>query len=1215
MGPHGGGMRVKKAKRSALLDKMRSRLDRFAATQDPVLVLAEDTVDEVVDLLKTVPDPAADLEIMAMAGFVHWLRYQLRPAPEDQKDLLAALMFFQPVYQAHPEAVPEPLLARLDPPCAAAARARDLLRRTETVIDPATLDEAVDLLRQAVAATPDDHPRLPVYLGDLDDALERRFELKGERADIDAAVEVCRRAVAAVPTGHPDQAGALSNLGNALGLRFETSGDRADLDEAIEAGTAAEAAAGAHYPARVQIMVNLGGNLALRGDLDGSKDDIRAAVGRLRQAAKQCPPGQPAITIVLASALYAQWRLEHDRADLDESIRLCQEAVAAVPPGHPKRHGITLTLSKALHDRGVTLVTEYAASADLATLNAAIEAFSGAAAGVGPLALSALSSALTLRYERTGDPADLERAVAEGERACADPALRASPGLSALSTALRRRFESTGQVADLGRAIDTGRQAVALLRSADPDLPKALSNLGGVLQRRFERTGEISVLNEAIGAFQRAVAADRDPVYVSNLGIALLRRFERDHTTTDLREAIETDREALAATPAGHPDRIRRLISLSNALIKSVENGGPLSDADDAILLAREALSAMPGDHADRSRYRASLANGLMQRWERAAAIADLDEAITEYRGAAVSMPADHPSQAGLAVNLGEALRGRFRTGHARADLDEAIALGKAAARQVTAPVHHRAMAARLWGLAAVDGGIWAEACAGYAMAVELMPQVVPQGMSRTDQEYWLSQMAGTGAEAAACHLQAGLPERAVELWEQGRGVLLSQVLDSRTDLTELRRRDPKLADEFVRVRQERDDSYDHLGRLQRLAEDYERTLTEIRSLDGFAYFLRPLPVAGLLAAADKGPIVLINVTGIRSDALVLTREKVEVVPLPELTPDAVLEHTVMFKTAVDLHSDHAETDHAQHEMLLVLRWLWTALAQPVLNQLGMAGPVNGVWPQLWWCPGGPMSYLPLHAAGDHTKRADPVPQTVMDRAVSSYTPTVRALIHARERTRLGSDRMLVVAMPNTGQQRLPAVVGETLDLRARFPGQVCVMHGDLNSAEAAVLDGDRADTASVLAALPAYGWAHFACHANSAMGESAVGELLLADYPSHRLTVADLARLRLPGAELAFLSACATVRAGRPRLADEAIHLSAGFQLAGYHHVIATLWPIDDEAARWIAAQFYERLAVDGRRLPGDAVAAASALHQVVRKYRDVGRPWDWAGYLHSGA
>ncbi|MFG2222325.1 hypothetical protein [Streptomyces sp. NPDC048644] len=51
------------------------------------------------------------------------------------------------------------------------------------------------------------------------------------------------------------------------------------------------------------------------------------------------------------------------------------------------------------------------------------------------------------------------------------------------------------------------------------------------------------------------------------------------------------------------------------------------------------------------------------------------------------------------------------------------------------------------------------------------------------------------------------------------------------------------------------------------------------------------------------------------------------------------------------------------------------------------------------WIPGGPLSLLPVHAAGHHGfGAAGRERRTVLDRVVSSCTPTVRALGHARER-------------------------------------------------------------------------------------------------------------------------------------------------------------------------------------------------------------------------
>jgi CHAT domain-containing protein len=155
------------------------------------------------------------------------------------------------------------------------------------------------------------------------------------------------------------------------------------------------------------------------------------------------------------------------------------------------------------------------------------------------------------------------------------------------------------------------------------------------------------------------------------------------------------------------------------------------------------------------------------------------------------------------------------------------------------------------------------------------------------------------------------------------------------------------------------------------------------------------------------------------------------------------------------------------------------------------------------------------------------------------------------------------------------------------------------------VLSGPAATHDAVLAALPGARWAHFACHGFSDMENPSASRLLLKDLP---LTVVDVARLRLDSAELAFLSACSTARPGR-RLTDEAIHLASAFQLAGYRHVVGTLWPIGDRQAVDIAQAIYTTLI--GTR------DVASAVHTATRQLRDrwPGIPSVWASHIHSGA
>jgi CHAT domain-containing protein len=189
--------------------------------------------------------------------------------------------------------------------------------------------------------------------------------------------------------------------------------------------------------------------------------------------------------------------------------------------------------------------------------------------------------------------------------------------------------------------------------------------------------------------------------------------------------------------------------------------------------------------------------------------------------------------------------------------------------------------------------------------------------------------------------------------------------------------------------------------------------------------------------------------------------------------------------------------------------------------------------------------------------------------------------------------------MPATpGQADLPGVAHEADTLRRLFAGMVEVLG----------LPGTgHADYETVMASLPGHPLVHFSCHGESDLSDPSASHLLLADYRTRPLTVLDLTGARLQEAELAFLSACSTARTGN-NLPDEPIHLAAACQLAGYRHVIASLWPIDDTDTAALTRYFYNTLT----NAPRDANAAGTARHLATRKlraiYRD--RPSLWAPY-----
>src|SRR5208282_5127856 len=140
----------------------------------------------------------------------------------------------------------------------------------------------------------------------------------------------------------------------------------------------------------------------------------------------------------------------------------------------------------------------------------------------------------------------------------------------------------------------------------------------------------------------------------------------------------------------------------------------------------------------------------------------------------------------------------------------------------------------------------------------------------------------------------------------------------------------------------------------------------EIRALEGFAVFALPPSMDDLHAQAFAGPIVTVNVSGYRSDALILTPNAVTAVPLPMVTTQVLEEQVRAFQAALNqtaISGSISQHEAAQQAVMQVLAWLWDAVAEPVLCHMGYTG-VTTQRQRIWWSPGGLLTLLPLHAAG-----------------------------------------------------------------------------------------------------------------------------------------------------------------------------------------------------------------------------------------------------------
>jgi CHAT domain-containing protein len=311
--------------------------------------------------------------------------------------------------------------------------------------------------------------------------------------------------------------------------------------------------------------------------------------------------------------------------------------------------------------------------------------------------------------------------------------------------------------------------------------------------------------------------------------------------------------------------------------------------------------------------------------------------------------------------------------------------------------------------------------------------------------------------------------------------------------------------------------------------------------------------------------------------------------------------HWLRFVVGVDMSvaSDLTAEQVAKADIRVkeCLRWLWEAIVWPVLTRIGFTSPPpDQTLRRMWWLPSGYLNFLPLHAASGWNDVG--VTVSALDLVISSYTPTIRSLIRAKEARQKAKSPvdLLVVAMPNTpGMPELPGARRDVEFLKHEFSNVITLINEDARKDE-------------ILGRLSDYPWIHFSCHANNDRTNPSASALFVAG--ATELTVHEVSEQRVNG-ELAFLAACRTSQAGMA-LVDEAIHLAAAFQLAGYRHVLAAMWPIADAEASSVCRLVYSEISRDNTRVEHSAAIVHDAVQYIRAQWPD--DPVLWASYIHVG-
>ncbi|KAF8425376.1 hypothetical protein L210DRAFT_3653236 [Boletus edulis BED1] len=597
-----------------------------------------------------------------------------------------------------------------------------------------------------------------------------------------------------------------------------------------------------------------------------------------------------------------------------------------------------------------------------------------------------------------------------------------------------------------------------------------------------------------------------------------------------------------AAHRRSKPEQLR---SLGESLVARFHQLGVTGDLDEAVIFGREALELCPQGHPDRST--GSLGSYLLTRYNQPGAMADLDEAIILGREALALCPQGHPDRSTSLNNLAVHPSTRYHQlglrpqghPHRSSSLEILASTLYTLFMQLREPDDGKSLF-NLYALLVDAPQLVAEefqhpsTLLAYETSLRFLIHRLTTFPPLPQHPTILKECSSSLAvDAFSACLRRGAPVRGVELLEQGHSVFWSQLSRLLTISRHL-------------VQQE--GCWQSLIRIALSSpENYHQYL-------GVAWLLSFPSSLALLrySPCRQWPVIIVNASRYGCDALavLLDRDPIHI-PLQ-----------VTYESVRDLSAElHASTERAKKV--------------DVTRELGSL--LCNLWDQ--WCPIAEFSVLPLHAAGPYRKGE----QNLSDLYISSYTPTLSALILARRpapsNTSGGGKRFVAIGQANAiGQIELPSVGTELANMGQRIGGLASFTQ----------IEGPQCCISWVAEEIGKTEWVYLACHGLA--NRSRPFESVSTPHDG-RFTIQRIMRYK-----------------DSP---DEVIHLAAAMQFAGFRSVIGTTRAVDDAETNKIMSTFYKHMADESGSL--DHTRAAFTLNKTMKS---VDVPLDQRIlYIHIGA
>ncbi|QRV73556.1 CHAT domain protein [Ceratobasidium sp. AG-Ba] len=1049
--------------------------------------------------------------------------------------------------------------------------------RSILAVDPQVDERTTLCIEQVMKIVPIGHPARPKYLVRVGNIYLMSCTRTTDPEAIHRSARSIQELINLIPGGAPQRSELLYSLGTSYLALFRRLGGLENINMSIEYYEQAVVTCLDDRTKKFQSLCGLGEALWSRFEHSNQQEDIERAIARLRESRSLASPAQPQWSVILnrlGCALHSRFGSSGRLEDLEDAAECFENALEATAERSVSRLEVLANLANIYHSR----------------------------------------------FRHIGGTDNIQKAVDFQELVLQ----QVTPGHSVHSSALNNLgifyqalFIQSGKVEDIDKAIMYGREAERLLDKGHPSRPVWLNNLGNSYLYLYMRVRNLEDLEKSVQCLERANQLAQEshperPRQLECLGDSYLTRFTRLRRRDDLDNGIKCHEQAVLLTPNTNLYKPRRLSALGSAYMNRFEYFDEIEDLHRSIECQNEAAILTPDSHPEKHVRLSLLGTGYFQLFKRTHQSADLEKSFDLQNQALDIAQRTDLYVADIMFNLAITHMWVYSGAGEQLHASKAFEYFKQVAHMPNSDPRTKLSASKHW------ANLSPFPMKAYERAMTLLPQVVWLGDSiDLRHEHLAHDIQELVTESVSTAIWSQEYDRALEWLEQGRSVVWNQTMQLRSPFDELHTVDPALAQKLAQVSFEldsvslpnQDDKFSNLTtgsshNRRRLAEDWEKLLDQARLIPGFDDFLMPPKAVDIASYVKYGVAVVVNVHPSRCDALVVKNNlpsgNCMHIPLPNFSHEKAriartrLNNLLRKENLRGFVKDKSESE--PYSLRTILEMLWYDLVKPILSYLGYdrTTPALDDLPHITWCTTGPLSFLPLHAAGDY---AEPT-SILYNLAVSSYTPTL-SLLRRSASEKVFSGILAIGQTSTSGLNPLPGAAIELAQIESHIKGLKFTRIEDEYASKAAVLD-----------AMDSHSWVHFACHGSQNAREPMTSAFYLHDAT---LDLATISKKPLKNAQLAFLSACQTA-AGDETLPEEAIHLAAGLMMAGYQTAIATMWSISDQSAPVVASNFYKYMLAEGEP---DVKKAAKALHIAVQGLREVVGVENfeqWVPYIHMG-